>query len=349
MAKKLKKIFINKEVIISSILLGVLIPLYFYLLFYNGKSSWLSSNFVVSSLFSASMSWLVYTINSAYCDYIGSVYSYSKHPYKRVIYIAVGTSLLAIFLGWFWTKLFAFLYFEITQELVNINLATNISICVIVNALVVSVMEGRCLFFLWKKSLLDSEKLKQENLKAQYETLKNQINPHFLFNSLNTLAGLIPEDSKKGVEFVEKLSLFYRNVLIYRDKELIELSDELVLVDAYMYLQKMRFDAALGLEVNLDRNQILGMKIPPMAIQILVENAIKHNVVSNSNPLKIEIELLENYLIVKNRIQKKKSLDPSTHLGLSNLAERVRLLNTDIDLIITDDSNYFTVQVPIFN
>lgn len=348
MALKLKKIFLNKEVIISSILLGVLIPLYFYLLFYNGTSTWLSSNFVISAIFSATMSWLVYTINSAYCDYIGSVYSYSKHPYKRVIYIAIGTSLLAIFLGWFWTEIFAYLYFNITQERVNINLATNISICFIINALVVSVMEGRCLFFLWKKSLIDSEKLKQENLKAQYETLKNQINPHFLFNSLNTLAGLIPEDSKKGVEFVEKLSLFYRNVLIYRDKELIELSDELVMVDAYIYLQKMRFDTALILNISIDRERINGVKIPPMAIQILVENAIKHNVVSHSNPLKIEIELDSEFIVVKNRIQRKKSLDPSTHLGLSNLAERVRLLNSEIDLIINDDSNFFIVQIPIF-
>lgn len=198
----------------------------------------------------------------------------------------------------------------------------------------------------WKESLVESERLRKANVQAQLETLKNQVNPHFLFNSLNTLATIIPEDPEVAVTFVEKLSKVYRYILEIRKRELISLREELECIRAYGFLLNMRFGENLTIEEDIPPNR-LEDHIVPLSLQILIENAIKHNVVSTSKPLKINISLSKKgHILVSNNLQKKQQVTDSTGTGLSNINSRYELLTGQSIEIITTQSA-FRVVIPL--
>ncbi|MEL7002261.1 MAG: histidine kinase, partial [Bacteroidota bacterium] len=211
-----------------------------------------------------------------------------------------------------------------------------------------SVYENVYFFEQWHKTIRLNEELKNQQIRTQFEVLQNQMSPHFLFNSLNTLTTLIAEDQNIAIEFTEKLSEVYRYILQNREKELIELKDELAFVEAYVFLLKMRYPENLHVEFNVD-NQYLPRHIAPLTIQMLVENAIKHNVVSKANPLFIEI-YVENgrSIIVKNNLQQKKVIAKSTKTGLSNIRKRYQYFGKEgVDVITT--AHNFMVAIPLLN
>lgn len=185
--------------------------------------------------------------------------------------------------------------------------------------------------------------LKREKIESQFEALKSQINPHFLFNSFNTLITIIEENPEMAVEFVEKLSDFYRSILQYREMEVISLQEEAELVKNYAFLLKKRFGDSLSLEVHNGSRQAY---IAPLTLQILVENAVKHNIISKSRPLKIEISTDEEYITVRNNLQKKIAMDLSTGFGLQSIANRYALL-IDRAVRIEEGEDYFSVSIPI--
>jgi two-component system LytT family sensor kinase len=204
-----------------------------------------------------------------------------------------------------------------------------------------------CAYFFgrWEHSLYESERLKKEGLISQLELLKNQISPHFLFNSLNALITLVPEDPKLSVLFIQRLSNVYRHVLNYNEKNLISLETELKFLDDYIFLNKMRFGENLRIVYQLPVN-LEHMKVIPFTLQMLVENAIKHNIVSGKKPLTITISKDGSFIIVKNNLQVKTSGVESTGMGLQNITNRYELL-TNKQVEVTTDTADFSVSLPL--
>jgi len=197
----------------------------------------------------------------------------------------------------------------------------------------------------WKKAIEANEELKRENLLAKYEALKNQVNPHFLFNSLNTLSGVVEQQPELAIQFIKKLSAIYRYVLEQKDKELVSLTVEMKFVEDYIFLSKMRFGEALIFNSFLPANNTI--QVVPLGLQMLVENAIKHNIISDDMPLKIEIAIDEHHIIVKNNIQKKNIIISKKELlGLENLKHRYEFLS-NLSTEVIESDNEFIVRLPI--
>jgi len=188
------------------------------------------------------------------------------------------------------------------------------------------------------------EKLKRDTIQSQYEALKSQINPHFLFNSFNTLLAFIEENPAMAAEYVEKLSDFYRVILVFREKEKITLAEELRLTENFGYLLKKRFGENFSLEIKVEPGQFC---VAPLALQMLVENAVKHNVVGRNRPLHVRIETApDDYLLVANNLQPKLTADPSTGFGLTGIINRYAML-TSRPVIVKETETEFRVLLPL--
>ncbi len=198
-----------------------------------------------------------------------------------------------------------------------------------------------------EKTQIEAEKFKKISTQAQLQAVRNQLNPHFLFNNLSVLTALIPLDTNASVEFVRQFSKVYRYVLKSHEKELMELDTELDFIDSYLYLLKKRFGESLKISVQVDE-EVRQHYIVPMALQMLVENAVKHNVVSKNKPLQINIFTEDDQLlIVQNNLQRKEVNDlESTQFGLSNISQRYEFL-THKPIVIQESEAYFTVKLPI--
>ncbi|MDN3582635.1 sensor histidine kinase [Mucilaginibacter flavus] len=191
------------------------------------------------------------------------------------------------------------------------------------------------------------ERTTADNLGAQYELLKQQINPHFLFNSLNTLKAMVETNDQHSVDFILKLSNFYRFTLESRKMDLIRLSEELEIIDAYNYLLKARFEDGFIFTNTIDA-KYLGTLIPPFTLQLLVENCIKHNIVSLERPLYINLYTEGDYIVLENQVQLKKTPEASTGVGLKNVNERyAHLLDKQTEVIVTDKT--FKIKLPLIH
>lgn len=210
---------------------------------------------------------------------------------------------------------------------------------------VVAVYEGIYFLSELKKSVLEKEMLKRESLKAQLNALKTQVNPHFLFNNLNTLSALIPDDPQQAVQFVQELSKVYRHILAVKDDPSISLADELDTMKAYAFLLQTRFGDNLEIHIQIPPEK-LTRKIVPLSLQILMENAIKHNIVSAEKPLRIHVSAQNGRLIVSNNVQKKNQLTESTGIGLENIRNRYRLLG-EKQIEVAENAFDFTVSIPL--
>ena len=197
-----------------------------------------------------------------------------------------------------------------------------------------------------EKSVKKVERLQQEKIQFQFETLRNQVNPHFLFNSFNTLISIIEDDPKMAVEYVEQLSDFFRNIVNYRDKDTIALKEELELLKTYFFIQQKRFGSSLSLNINLSEEQKEQNYIPPLTMQLLAENAIKHNAVSKETPLAIDIFMEGERLIIRNNINIKFSKSDGAGMGLQNITNRYTLLSNQ-DVIINKGDHFFIVSLPL--
>jgi len=182
---------------------------------------------------------------------------------------------------------------------------------------------------------------------ASFETLKNQLDPHFLFNSLNVLSSLIEENPKKAQEFTVALSKIYRYVLDQKDKNLISVEEELNFAKLYVSLLKMRFEDAIIINFQTDID-IKDFRIVPLSLQLLLENAIKHNIISDQKPLQIDIFKEDNYLVVQNSYQKKQTFEKSTGIGLQNIIQRYHLVS-NLEINIQQTERYYTVKLPLIS
>jgi len=200
----------------------------------------------------------------------------------------------------------------------------------------------------WRNSLAEIERFRKERIEFQFEMLRNQVNPHFLFNSLNTASSLIYENQDSASKFVKQLAKVYRYVLEQQSKELVTLHEEMQFISSFIYLLELRFANNLKVEMHIDESYSKYLVLP-MGLQLLVENALKHNIVSAKKPLYLEI-FIENegkeYLVVRNNLQRKTQTEYSSQLGLSNIVNRYAFL-TEKPVIIDESSERFTVKLPL--
>lgn len=214
------------------------------------------------------------------------------------------------------------------------------------SGLIIGILEAVYYFNRLLKSEKEAEILKKENLQTQLDSLKQQVNPHFLFNSLNTLSYLIGEDTEKAEEFLDELCKVYRYLLRSNEHELTDLSTELQFIRSYFHLLKTRYGDNIQLNLAVDPAYEMYM-LPSLTLQLLIENAVKHNVIDKAQPLTIDVMTQsEARLIVKNNLQKKPQQLPSTQIGLRNIATKFRLLNQG-DILVDETSDEFMVTIPL--
>lgn len=273
-----------------------------------------------------------------------TVTTYRKLSFVNKVLITTGVVIVFLFLAPIRTRtgdlIFLFQFpktFVMRGELLNCSFV-----------LVVSLLYGKIydLIYQQQRISLENEKLKSENLQTRYNMLANQISPHFLFNSLNSLSMLVREDQKdKALHYIDKLSDTFRYMLQTGETEMTTLSEELHFVDAFVYLHTIRYENKLFVDIDVEP-RYLSWKLPSMSVQPLIENAIKHNTITKAHPLHITIHTSDGRLIVSNHIQTKLDEPEGTGLGLKNLSSRYQLL-TGHDIRISNDGSIFEVSLPL--
>jgi LytS/YehU family sensor histidine kinase len=208
-----------------------------------------------------------------------------------------------------------------------------------------AIYESICFFLEWKHSLIEKEEVKQAHLQSQLDQLKAQVNPHFLFNSLNTLAQLIPENQALSVRFVQHLAEVYRYNLDMQTRDLVTLAEELEALESYLFLMRIRFGEGVQVRVSIPEAQ-RGLRLPPLVLQMLLENAVKHNATLPQSPLVVSISVEQGSLLVRNNLQPRKYALPSTRKGLENINRRCRLL-TGQEIRVLRSAQDFSVLVPL--
>lgn len=201
-------------------------------------------------------------------------------------------------------------------------------------------------FRIWQRSLIDNEKLKQDKLESDYKALQNQLNPHFLFNSLNVLISEIKFNQENAVLFTEKLSDIYRYILQSKNHNLVTILHELEHIKSFIFLYEVRLGSSFTFSVNLP-DDVMVKKIPPISLQTLVENVFKHNIMTEKEPVDIVVEMSDNkdYIVIRNQLNEKK-VHYSTFTGLENLRLRYSVF-TDLPVVISKDKNEFRVELPL--
>lgn len=211
--------------------------------------------------------------------------------------------------------------------------------------LIATLYESIWLYTKWKESIVAQETLRREYVQSQLEGLRSQVNPHFLFNSLNTLTYLIPEDADRAVTFVQKMSKVYRYILEIKDQKLVSLEEELKFLEAYIFLLKERFGDNLNVVVEVPKSYY-GLHLIPLSLQMLMENVIKHNVISVDKPLNVKLWIEKDQLLVRNNLQRKAQTMPSTQVGLENIKHRYSFY-TDQAMEVMETSSHFVVGLPL--
>jgi len=318
---------------------GILSGFFFYLLKYTFEE------ILVVGLFTAVMWTLLWKGNELIAINIDRYVSWLKTPGKRffiglaavLVYVPLVATLVNLLLGWI---------LNLGQSLSDLSsgILRSTLISVIITILIMLVIYSISFFKSWRQAAINMEKLKRENISSQYEILKNQVNPHFLFNTLNALTSLIYEDREKAVRFINKFSDVYRYVLESKEKEVVTVKEELEFVSAYSFLLQSRYEENLSIEIS--GKDVRGY-IPPMALQLLVENAIKHNVISNEYPLVLTISFDDQYVIVENNITETRD-HPDRHegLGLKNIISRFEIL-TERHVKVEKEEHKFRVALPV--
>lgn len=196
-----------------------------------------------------------------------------------------------------------------------------------------------------QQALNEISKLKEENFQAKFEALKQQINPHFLFNSLNILKGMIRTQNLKAEDYVVKLADVYRYILQSNTKDLVTVEEELMILESYFFMLKNRFRDAIDLDIVLSDKTRRSL-IPPLTLQILVENCVKHNILSQSKPLHVTILEEDNCIVIRNNLQIKNASESSNKLGLFNISQRYNHVNKH-KVVVEKTPQYFTIKLPV--
>lgn len=214
-----------------------------------------------------------------------------------------------------------------------------------ITLLISAIYSAAGFFHMYKNSLLEAESLKRSGIESELKALSSQVNPHFLFNSLNTLMSIIPEDQQLALEFTRRFSEVYRYFLRHQNQELATVKEEMEFVENYFFLLKTRHGDNINLEVNLEKGDYQ-KKIPAFALQLLIENAAKHNEISLAHPLRIAICKESEMLTVTNNLKPRKSAGPGTGSGLDNIRKRFEYLAGKV-ISVEKTAEQFIVKMPL--
>jgi len=294
--------------------------------------------FLYSAVLGSSNFWVVEKLEQRY--------SWKEEPKKRAVYGAVGAVLVSM-LSIIMLRLVTVLVFEKKSWDYYVQ---NESIYMYVYSLIITLVVVLVFYVInFYRALTKQTITKHQTIAktetARFETLKSQLDPHFLFNSLNVLTALIEENPTQAERFTTKLSKVYRYVLEQKDKDLILLLEELEFAAIYMELLKMRFEENLEFDLPKEFSNP-EFKIVPLSLQLLLENAVKHNATSTENPLKITITIQNGELVIANNVHEKKSVTKGAGVGLQNIIERYALL-TEKQVKINQSINRFEVILPL--
>lgn len=246
-----------------------------------------------------------------------------------------------------YTLAFSYFLFILEKKYWNLpeveNLGLEIFVTILITLLVTAVHESIFFYRQWKYNFSKSVKLEKDNLEAKYEFLRAQINPHFLFNSLNSLTTLV-EENKPAVDYIQNLSALLRYMLKSGEKELVLVREEISIINSYISLQSMRFGSSLRIKVEVPESYY-HYAVPPLALQMLLENCLKHNIVSREKPLVVEILAEKESITVSNNLQRKQDIS-STGQGLNNIRGRYRFFTTR-NVEVTESNGFFKVNIPL--
>lgn len=355
---KQDKFQINRKLIISIFLVSFVVPVYYTIYNVVNNLPLKVVEFIMGYVFTLNVTLVVTYTCGILVNRIMIILPWDKGFSKRLSFELLVTNINASI----WVTVVFLIYSSIAQKhfayVGEKNIASNIFdsiiIAIIINTTFVLVTEGDFLLKKWRNSIIETEKIKtekeqleKENILSQFQALKNQVNPHFLFNSLSVLGSLIQTDPKKAEEFVSKFSKIYRYVLDVKDEQVVELSRELDFVKSYYFLQKVRYSENFTIQYDLDP-KYLEFLVPPLSLQLLLENAVKHNIISDKLPLEVKIFTDNDFLIVKNNYQKRDEPVNSSGVGLENLKRRYKLL-TELEPTYSADDSFFTAKIPMLN
>ena len=336
MNKTLKKYLL---LIGALIILGNLISLILDPSFVSSPKQWL-----LNCVFSIGVGLPMMKLSEYVAKHYGNKIKWEVNPWKRIV-VSVGvvilvSALITILLNYIFILTIKGVSFsEYVKTTLNLMLLQ-----IVIIVLIFSIVTGVQFFKMWKEGLIRQESLQRKALELQLEALKNQVNPHFLFNSLNTLTTLVHKDPDLAVSLIIKLSDSYRYLLEQKDKKTVEWNIERHFVENYINLQQMRF--ANNIRVKIESQGRENFYVVPLSVQMLVENAIKHNVITTDEPLSINIYIEDDYLVVKNNLQVKSTIKKSVNIGLDNIKMQYEIL-TGKQVEIINDKGSFIVRLPV--
>lgn len=295
-------------------------------------------SFFVSSFLSGGINRLI--------EFSSSHFSWLDAPFKRLIFDLAAVIAYSFVVSFVVTAFFSLFVwgFSTIDDFDWMGIVKSTVFPILIALAITFFFTSRAFLFEWKIAAVEAEKMKNERLAGQYQSLKDQLNPHFLFNSLNVLSNLVYEDPDKSNAFIEKLASVYRYVLDIQDEKLVDLNKELKFATDYLELQTIRFGDKLQYEIDVDNPA--DFVIPPLSLQLLLENAVKHNTATAKSPLRIEIVKSGGRLIVRNNLQKRHSPGEISGIGLNNITERYRFF-TDEEVQISEEEGSFSVSIPL--
>jgi len=324
-------------------LFGISIPLLTQMVDHSKFNHW---QIKLSYLYTIGIAWVIYKGNKYLHATIRNYFNWYKKPAKKLAAMLFVISFYTIPVS---VLLLAGWYFLFEHGSINWNVITSSCFIIFVCVLfIVHVYETAFLVLESETEIVKNAQLNQAKAEAELEALKNQIDPHFIFNSLNTLSHLIENDSGKAKLFNDHLADVYRYILQNKARDLVLLSEEIAFIEDYFSLIKIRFEDSITLDIQMDANDLQSYLIPPISLQTLVENAIKHNEYDERQPLIIEIRKEDHQLVVSNTLRKKASQRASSKIGLKNLRDRYELI-TGESISIKEGNDNFIVTLPILS
>ncbi len=320
---------------------GIAVPLITGMVNGRNFSNWEIKLSFLYTIFIAFIVWqgnryLFFSLRS-YFDWINKPVQKIAVLILSIIFYTVPISVLLL-VGWY--NIFA-------DGTVDWNIVTQSTLIILVAVIFIThVYETVFLVKETETEMIRNEQLERAKAEAELEALKNQIDPHFIFNSLNTLSHLIEDRPAKAKQFNDNLADVYRYILQNKARSLVLLQEEMEFLKSYFSLLQIRFDKAVELKIDVDENMLEQYLLPPISLQILAENAIKHNEFSESAPLLLLVEMKKDELLVYNNVKKKNLRKTSSKIGLQNLKERYKL-TTNKEIVIEETGNDFLVRLPV--
>jgi len=334
-----------KEIPRAIVLSIVISLLLFSVKLIMGVAIVLNENLILNFGYTMLYGLVLYIGNAALFIYFDQKFQTARFSKKRILFGFLGSFFLSTLLVFFLR-----VYEDVIIEGANFSAffeyekASNYLVATLITFFVTLAFHAFYFYKTSQENKVKEQKIIATTANAQFESLKNQIDPHFLFNSLNVLSALIEENPANAQKFTTSLSKIYRYVLEQKDKELVAVEEELAFAEMYMQLLAMRFENSITYELPEQPNE--EAKVVPLSLQLLLENCIKHNIVSTSKPLHIKISSSDHQLIIENNLQKKAVLSSGKGVGLQNIVNRYALL-TERKVKIIQDQHSFIVYLPI--